>query len=284
MDKKLIAIGILLVLVTFAGGICCGFFLRNGNTAYAQKTTEFYGTENTVSSSDSSSAESETAISTGSQSSPSTESEDCRQDNGYNYLAIGNSITRHNITGYWWNEIGMAASDEDRDYYHIVLKHLEENNENVIGEVCNLYGWESLSHDRDGALYLLDDYLSPGLDLVTVQLGENVDDLTTFQSDFLSLLQYIKEKSPDARILVIGDFWIRENRNEIKEIAAKEAGVEFVSLDGIASNKAYYRGLGSYVYDKDGNAHIVDHEGVAIHPSDAGMKAIADRIIETLDQ
>lgn len=284
MNKKLAALGILLVSAAFAGGSICGFFLGQGNTEYSQQTTEIHDSETALSSSVSSSAESETSASTESQNSLSQESEDCWLDNGYNYLAIGNSITRHNITSYWWNEIGMAASDETRDYYHIVLKNLEENNEIVKGEVCNLYGWESLSHDRDGALYLLDGYLSPKLDLITIQLGENVNDLSTFQSDFLSLLQYIKENSPNARILVIGDFWIRENRNELKETAAQEADVEFVSLDGIASNSAYYRGLGSYVYDKDGNPHVVEHEGVAIHPGDAGMKAIADRIIKTLDQ
>lgn len=30
-------------------------------------------------------------------------------DNGFNYLAIGNSITKHKKCDYWWNEIGMAV-------------------------------------------------------------------------------------------------------------------------------------------------------------------------------
>lgn len=28
----------------------------------------------------------------------------------FNYLAIGNSITKHPINDYWWSECGMAAS------------------------------------------------------------------------------------------------------------------------------------------------------------------------------
>lgn len=36
----------------------------------------------------------------------------------FNYLAIGNSITRHGINEYWWNENGMAATTLDNDYVH----------------------------------------------------------------------------------------------------------------------------------------------------------------------
>lgn len=37
----------------------------------------------------------------------------------YNYLAIGNSITIHQLNEYWWNECGMAATTAENDYAHI---------------------------------------------------------------------------------------------------------------------------------------------------------------------
>lgn len=46
---------------------------------------------------------------------------------GYDYLAIGNSITLHSECDFWWNECGMAATNKDNDYVHIVSKELSEN-------------------------------------------------------------------------------------------------------------------------------------------------------------
>ena len=39
---------------------------------------------------------------------------------GFNYLAIGNSITCHGITDFWWNEAGMAATTKEKDFVHLV--------------------------------------------------------------------------------------------------------------------------------------------------------------------
>lgn len=203
-------------------------------------------------------------------------------EDGYNYLAIGNSITLHSITSFWWNEIGMAASSEEHDYYHLVLEYLKANNEHVMGVPYNFSVWETQSHDRDETLEYLDHYLSPDLDLVTVQLAENASDLSTYQEDYVSLLNHIKDKAPNARVLVVGDFWSNDNRDVLKQNAVKETGLEYVSLEGITDNKDYYCGLGTTVYDKDGKEHVVEHSGVANHPGDSGMKAIADRMIEVL--
>lgn len=210
------------------------------------------------------------------------------KNNEYNYLAIGNSITLHGIESIWWNEIGMAASDEEHDYFHLVLKYLEDNNDSVNGVPYNFCEWETQSRDRDETLKLLDLYLGSELDLVTIQLGENVQlgenisNLESYQKDFVSLINHVKEKAPNARILVIDDFWSDGYRNERKKNAAEETGVEFVSLEGITNNREYYCGLNTIVYDKDGGEHIVEHNGVAEHPGDKGMEAIAFKIIDVL--
>ena len=210
------------------------------------------------------------------------------ENDEYNYLAIGNSITLHGIESIWWNEIGMAASDEEHDYYHIVLKYLKENNEFVKGVPYNFCEWETTSRDRNETLEYLDHYLGPELDLVTIQLGENAQlgenekNLKKYQEDYASLINYVKEKAPNARILVIDDFWSDGYRNERKKNAAEETGVEFVSWEGITNNKEYYCGLNTIVYDKNGGEHIVERIEVANHPGDKGMAAIASRIIDVL--
>ena len=63
----------------------------------------------------------------------------------------------------------------------------------------------------------------------------------------------------------------------------KIAYAGFVSLEGIAGNERYYCGLGAIVYDRNGNAHTVEHDGVSMHPGDDGMRVIAEAIIKVLD-
>lgn len=203
-------------------------------------------------------------------------------DDEVNYFAIGNSITIHGTCDYWWNEVGMAASDSELDYYHLVLKYLKGSNENVMGKTFNYAVWETQSHDRDEVLNHLDPYLSLKLDIITIQLGENVSDTATYEEGFISLVKYVKTKAPNARILVIDDFWNNADRNQIKINAIESTGVERVSLEGIADNSEYYCEVGATVYDDDGNAHVVEHDGVVKHPGDSGMKEITDRVIEKL--
>lgn len=203
---------------------------------------------------------------------------------GYNYLAIGNSITKHGKVEYWWNECGMAATTADKDYYHIVVNHLKEKYSDMDSDICSFSIWETLYTDRAETLEILDYYLDDSLNLITIQLGENAQNLDTFESDFEYLINHIKEAAPSAEVLVIGDVWENENRDELKKQAAENCGVKYISLNEIKENKEYQCGLGTVVYGDDGEPHTVEHAGVAAHPSDKGMKYIADKIIENISE
>ena len=69
----------------------------------------------------------------------------------YNYLAIGNSITIHQLNEYWWNECGMAATSADKDFVHIVTSTLDAKS-----YAYNFATWELMGHDRGETLSLLD--------------------------------------------------------------------------------------------------------------------------------
>ena len=206
-------------------------------------------------------------------------------DQGINYFAIGNSITSHPIADYWWNDgVGMAASCEENDYVHQISKWLEDNyNESVETKAYNFYTWEVQSNDRAETLQLLDKYLSDELDLITIQLSENVSNVSTFQEDFEELCRYIIQKSPSAQIIVIDDFWDSGEKSSMKENAARSCNVDFVSLDEIKGNADYQAGLGSIVYDQNGNGHVIEHEGVAVHPGNKGMKYIAEAVEKKIE-
>lgn len=113
-------------------------------------------------------------------------------DESYNYLCIGNSISKHTITDFWWNKNGMAASTLDKDYYHRVVDYLKQHHEKVNSEVVNLAVWEVQSHDRAETLMFFKPYLSDKSDLVSIQLGENASNIDTFKQDYIELINYIK--------------------------------------------------------------------------------------------
>lgn len=175
----------------------------------------------------------------------------------------------------------MAASKIDTDYYHIVVDFLKKN-VNVNSIPYNFSVWESLDTDRAETLELLDSFLNSNIDLITVQLGENAVNLETWESDFKYLLQYICQKSPKAKLIVIGDFWTNDNRDEVKIKICKELNIIYLSLDEIKGKDEYICGLGTSIWGDDGTKHIVEHKGVAKHPNDAAMQYIASGIIRNL--
>jgi len=206
--------------------------------------------------------------------------------NGFNYLAIGNSITKHNINEYWCNEVGMAASTAENDYFHLVLSDLESsdvvaNDETITGFAFNGAAWEVQTNDRSEVLGLWDDYLSDKLDLVTIQLSENVSDTTTFEADFHAMVEYVMKKCPNAQIIVIDDF-LDNKKSEMKQKAIEGLKVDFVDLSEIRGKSEYQAGLGTVVYDANGKEHIIEHSGVAKHPGDKGMMYYAEQIIKLL--
>lgn len=173
----------------------------------------------------------------------------------------------------------MAATTAENDYVHLVASSLDAK-----FYAYNFATWELMGHDRGETLSLLDGLLSEELDLVTIQLSENASDLSTFEFDFEELIRYVQKGGPDAQILVIGDFWDKEQKDEMKQKASEETGVEFISLDEIKGLEEYQCGMDTTVYDSKGNPHTVEHSGVAKHPSDIGMKWIADNIIEVVKE
>lgn len=204
------------------------------------------------------------------------------KEDSYKYLAIGNSITKHPINEYWWNEIGMAASTLDNDYVHVFVSMLTEDIEQVDVKTTNLVGWEASCNDRGEFLESLDSYLFVNLDLITIQLGENVTDTTNLESDFEELIRYIQDKCPNARIVVIGQYWKDDTKDEDKKQACINTGVDFVDLSSMfdKEDSIYNAGMGTIVYDADENEHIIEREGVAKHPGDEGMKEIARLVYE----
>lgn len=200
----------------------------------------------------------------------------------FDYLAIGNSITIHDTCDYWPNTSGMSASSPENDYFHLVSAGLEESKGTVNSYALSLFAWEVVATDRAEMAELTDTYLTEDLDLVTIQLGENAQDLETFLDDYVYLIRHIQQYAPNAKILALGDFWDYENRELLKMQGAQLCDVTFVSLEAIMEDPAYQAGQIVKVVDQYGQIHEIQHSGVAKHPSDEAMMYIAQAILSAL--
>ncbi len=198
------------------------------------------------------------------------------KDDSYNYLAIGNSLT---LIPSWGR--GICSTRPDNDYFHLIVKHLENQHGSVISYSYNMSPWER-SNDRNTCLDLIDIYLSEKLNLVTIQLGENVTDKSTFEQDLEKLIAYVRQKAPKAKIIIIGDFWDKD-RNSMRQQAAQNTNCPFVDLSEIINNKDYQSKEGQECLLPDGNTIQVSH-AAAGHPGDKGMEYIANAVIKVLDK
>ncbi len=201
----------------------------------------------------------------------------------FNYLALGNSITKHTVCDYWWGTWGMAATKAEKDYPHLLAGKLANYFGPVTMQILNISTWETQSYDRAQTLTLLDNYLDDTLNLVTIQLGEDCYDMTTFENDYIELIRYIQARAPNAHIMVLGDVWNFPPRDELKMAACVKAGVPYVDLTEIRDNPAYQCGLGTVVYGDDGQQHTVEHAGAAKHPGDSGHQYMADKAYAALN-
>ncbi|MBQ9198181.1 MAG: SGNH/GDSL hydrolase family protein [Clostridia bacterium] len=202
-------------------------------------------------------------------------------DGTYRYLAIGNSIVRHPECEYWWNDAGMAASDAEHDYFHIVTEYLKEQHPSVEAAAVGFVEWEIASAGDRSVYSLIDQYLTKDLNLITVQLSENVSQTRGLGKRLAELVRYIQKRCPKAELILVDDFW-DDAKSEIKKKAARTLGIPFANLSAIRGREEYMRYVGDWVTGSDGQPHFIEREDVARHPNDKGMQAIAQAIISQM--
>lgn len=183
-------------------------------------------------------------------------------------LILGNSITRHGPNpGIGWDaDWGMAASDIDHDYVHLLQSYLEADGKNVLTMVRSASVWER-DHAKENHL---DDYGEEhefAADLILVRIAENVpktSDMELYGVRLRELLAYVNPKN--APIVFTSTVWDSEARNAVTRAVAAEMGMPYVDLTEIG-RRDDLMAIG-----------LFEHKGVAMHPGDAGMCYIADSV------
>ena len=208
-------------------------------------------------------------------------------EDSYDYVALGNSITCNEIDdSLWWGSWGMAASSEEKDYVHLVAGWLgNQTLKEVNTTVLDLKEWE-VAQKRESLLSNYAKYFDENTNLVTIQTGENITEYKdTLNQDYSALVKFIKEKAPNAQILMLGEMlWPSEDIEAAKKAACKEHNITFIEMTTFLNGyeSSYKSALNAEVAGADGKKHKISNEVVAAHPNDAGMECIYQSVINNI--
>lgn len=191
-------------------------------------------------------------------------------------LFLGNSITLHGPSQKvdWTGNWGMAASAAEKDYVHLVTQGLAKKDGSAPEAlVKNIAAFERQYATYDVAEQLKD-AAAFNADLIVVCIGENVPNLGTpeamgqFKDGVVKMLNSVKADRKPA-IIVRSSFWANAAKDEALKQACSEVGGTFVDISKLGKDeKNFARSERPY-----------KHAGVANHPGDRGMQAIADAIV-----
>lgn len=196
-------------------------------------------------------------------------------------LFLGNSITLHGPAPKigWKGNWGMAASSPEKDYVHLVTQALTKSQ----GKPPKTLVRNIATFERNYASYDLKKHLQDAVsfqpDLVIVAIGENVPQLKAeeekarFKASVDELLKLVQSKSQPT-IIVRSSFWSNPAKDSALKAACQQAGGTFVDISKLGKAEANYAR----------SERKFEHAGVAAHPGDRGMQAIANAIVKALQQ
>ena len=195
-------------------------------------------------------------------------------------LYLGNSITLHGPAPQigWTGNWGMAATSQANDYVHLLTAKIADA---AKGEpkvmVKNIADFERNLDQYDIAESLKAE-LAFKPELVILAIGENAAPLKDaaarerFRKAVDSLLKALTEQDRPT-ILVRSCFWADPAKDAELKGAATLAGATFVDIHELGGDPSMAAR----------SERKIEHDGVAGHPGDKGMKAIADAIWKAIE-
>lgn len=187
-----------------------------------------------------------------------------------NILILGNSITRHQPAPDigWFSDWGMAATSRDKDFVHLLEKKFKEVYNATGFHVGTIVPFERAYWKYD--LSQLDSFKKLDPDLIILRIGENVNNESISKHNFgkyyEDLVNYFIDNNAKVKILCVSSFWKKEGVDSLIEKASYKRNCYFLKINELS--------------DDPGNMALgkFENEGVARHPSDKGMMAIANSI------
>jgi len=190
---------------------------------------------------------------------------------GRRIMFVGNSITRHSPKPDigWVHDWGMAASDISRDYVHLLIRRIRELEPNAEFCIAQMADWERQYWQGMSILEQYREAAAFNPDVIIMRVVENVPrdrlDEHPFAPCYEELLGFLNPTGR-ARIIITTSFWPAGGVDEAIRLVARRSGHPLVELGDLG------------VQDEMKAIGLFEHAGVAAHPGDAGMAAIADAI------
>ncbi|MFA5676557.1 MAG: SGNH/GDSL hydrolase family protein, partial [Christensenellales bacterium] len=193
-------------------------------------------------------------------------------------LCFGHSLTKHGPVASlgWSNDCGMAASGKDKDYVHLLWSMLKKKYNDPKMGLCIAQGayFERNFPEADKILpakYQAARDFKPKW--IVISIADNTNAQMLKEHDFIKEYdKLVKFLNPDGKAkMIITTGWYPSDKinPQLKAYAAKK-GITIVDIAEI-SKKPGMKAIGLY-----------KHPGVASHPSDAGMAALADAYFKAL--
>ena len=194
-------------------------------------------------------------------------------------LFLGNSITLHGPAPAigWTGNWGMAARAPEKDYVHLVTVDLEKlTGQKSVTKVRNIADFERGYETFDIAVQLKAE-LDFKADLVIIAIGENVADPVTdaARANYLAALGRLMstfQQNGNPAVFARSSFWPHATKDQILMKASAEAEVTFIDISKLGRDSS----------NAASAERKIEHAGVAGHPGDKGMRAIADAIVGAL--
>lgn len=194
-------------------------------------------------------------------------------------LYLGNSITLHGPAPAigWTGNWGMAASAEDKDYVHLLTAEITK----ATGTKPEIKVRNIADFERGFAEFDIEKTYKEELDfhadIVILAIGENVPELTDddlkgkYASAYDQLLASLKRHGSPT-VFVRSCFWASPAKDEIMKQAAASAKMPFVDIAKLGGDEKNFAR----------SERQIEHAGVAGHPGDKGMRAIADALFAAI--
>ena len=199
---------------------------------------------------------------------------DFPSNSGVRIMFVGNSITLHGVRESigWYHAHGMAASTKDNDYVHIVERAVLKRAPHAAFCICQVADWERQYKCGTNTHQLYHAARDFGADIIVIRCIENcpASDLEplTFKKELDLLIRYL-DKNGTAKIIITTGFWHHPLDTALREYASKHT-LPCIELGDLGEDDTM-KAIG-----------LFEHDGVASHPGDKGMEAIASRIMEAI--
>jgi hypothetical protein len=196
-------------------------------------------------------------------------------------LFLGNSITLHGPAPEigWTGDWGMAASAREKDYVHQLLDRISKSSGGTPKVIIrNIADFERKLTDFN-IREALKEELSFEADVVILAIGENAPTPKTdearkkFADALRDLLAALGQRA-QPKLFVRSEFWPDGEKDRILKKACDDAGGIFVDIGKLAIDPA----------NSARSERHIEHAGVAGHPGDKGMAAIADELWKAMKQ